>query len=76
VKVIGLIDISLEIGRIGKRVKQLEDLKGKLNQKMTIPDYMTKVPEKVRDENNEKMSSYDNELGEQQKQLTLMEKFL
>lgn len=30
VKVIGLIDIKLEIGRINKRIKQLEDLKGKL----------------------------------------------
>lgn len=31
VKVIGLIDIKLEVGRINKRVKQLEDLKQKLN---------------------------------------------
>ena len=31
VKVIGLIDIKLEIGRINKRVKQLDDLKQKLN---------------------------------------------
>lgn len=74
VKVIGLIDIKLEIGRINKRVKQLEDFKMKLNQKMTIPNYDTKVPESVKTENNEKMASYDNELSETLKQLTLLEK--
>lgn len=31
VKVIGLIDIKLEIGRINKRMKQLDDLRQKLN---------------------------------------------
>jgi len=62
VKVIGLIDIKLEVGRINKRVKQLEDLRLKLNQKMTIPGYETKVPENVRAENTEKLAGYDNEL--------------
>lgn len=76
VKVIGLIDISLEVARINKRVKQLEDLRSKQQQKMSIPDYMTKVPEKVRNENTEKLAGYDNELAEVHKQVALMEKFL
>lgn len=76
VKVIGLIDIKLEVGRINKRVKQLEDLKQKLNQKITAPGYETKVPENVRQENLDKISGYDNELIETQKQLDILEKFL
>lgn len=76
VKVIGLIDISLEVGRINKRVKQLEDMKSKLEQKINIPDYINKVPEKVRNENAEKMAGYDVELAEVLKQVALMEKFL
>lgn len=76
VKVIGLIDISLEVGRINKRVKQLEDMKSKLEQKINIPDYINKVPEKVRSDNAEKMAGYDVELAEVLKQVALMEKFL
>ena len=76
VKVIGLIDISLEVGRINKRVKQLEDMKSKLEQKINIPDYINKVPEKVRNENAEKMAGYDVELAEVLKKVALMEKFL
>jgi valyl-tRNA synthetase len=76
VKVIGLIDISLEVGRINKRVKQLEDMKSKLEQKINIPDYINKVPEKVRNENAEKMAGSDVELAEVLKQVALMEKFL
>jgi valyl-tRNA synthetase len=48
VKVIGLIDISLETGRINKRVKQLEDLKAKLVQKCSMAGYEQKVPANVR----------------------------
>jgi valyl-tRNA synthetase len=76
VKVIGLIDIKLEVGRINKRVKQLEDLKLKLNQKIGAPGYETKVPENVRQENLDKLAGYDNELAETQKQLGILEKFL
>lgn len=76
VKVIGLIDIKLEIGRINKRTKQLEDLKGKLVQKITMPGYETKVPPNVRAENDEKVAGYDREISETVKQLTILEKFL
>ena len=46
VKVIGLIDIKLELARIQKRLKQLEDLSSKLKEK--IEKSKDKVPENVR----------------------------
>lgn len=72
-KVIGLIDIKLEIARINKRCKQLEDLSSKLKEKIDAPTYMEKVPEKVRAENDAKLSGYQAELAENQKQFKLLE---
>lgn len=48
VKVVGLINMKTETGRIEKRMKELEQLKGKLAEKMERPDYNKKTPEKVR----------------------------
>ena len=76
VKVIGLIDIKLEIARINKRAKQLEDFMQKLDQKIKMPGYENKVPEQVRKENEEKMSGFDTELKETKKQMEIMEKLL
>ena len=76
VKVIGLIDIKLEIVRINKRTKQLEDFMQKLDQKIKMPGYESKVPESVRKENTDKMSGYESELKETKKQLEIMEKLL
>ena len=39
VKVVGLIDIKLEIERVNKRNAQLKDLKDKLVQKVTMKGY-------------------------------------
>lgn len=69
VKVIGLIDIKVENDRIGKRMKQLEDLKATLTKKMSIPDYEKKVPANVQKENTEKMQTLDTEIAELNKQL-------
>ena len=44
VKVVGLIDIKLEIARINKRVKQVTDLMEKAIKKTKMPGYETKVP--------------------------------
>jgi valyl-tRNA synthetase len=73
VKVVGLIDIKLEVTRINKRVKQLEDLSSKLKEKIDAPTYKDKVPEKVRAENDAKLAGYQTELGETIKQLKLLE---
>jgi len=62
VKVIGLIDIKLELARIAKREKQLSDLKEKLVKKMSAASYLERVPENVRKQDAEKVTGYENEL--------------
>jgi len=63
VKVIGLIDIKLELNRIAKRQKQLTDLKEKLLKKMQAASYLERVPENVRKADGEKIAGYENELA-------------
>jgi len=62
VKVIGLIDIKLELARIDKRSKQLYDLKEKLEKKMSAATYVERVPENVRKQDAEKIAGYITEL--------------
>ena len=69
IKVVGLIDIKLEIDRVQKRITQLEDLKDKLNKKMTMKGYEQKVPENVRQENISKMQGYETEITECKKSI-------
>jgi hypothetical protein len=42
---------------------------------MDMPDYMTKVPEKVRTDNKEKMDTYTKERDEAAASLEIMKKF-
>lgn len=63
VKVIGLIDIKLELARIAKRQKQLTDLKDKLAKKMQAASYLERVPENVRKADAEKVTGYEKELA-------------
>jgi len=76
VKVIGLIDVNLEIARINKRIKALEDFMQKLDEKIKMPGYESKVPESVRKANSDKMAGYETELNETRKQLEIMEKLI
>mmetsp|Transcript_45243 Transcript_45243/g.60039 ORF Transcript_45243/g.60039 Transcript_45243/m.60039 type:complete len:120 (-) Transcript_45243:156-515(-) len=62
VKVIGLIDIKLELKRIAKRAKQLSDLKEKLEKKMSAASYQERVPENVRKQDGDKLAGYVTEL--------------
>lgn len=64
VKVIGLIDLKLELNRVAKREKQLKDLADKLQKKCEAPAYLTKTPENVRQANQEKLEGYKIELVE------------
>jgi len=41
-----------------------------------MPSYETKVPEKVRNSDAEKIAGYENEINETKKGLTVLEKFL
>ena len=75
VRVIGLIDIKLELARLNKVIQQKEGLMQKLAAKMDMPDYMTKVPEKVRNDNKEKMDTYTKERDEAAASLEIMKKF-
>lgn len=59
VKVIGLIDIKLELARIAKRQKMLNDLKDKLDKKMKAASYAERVPEHVRKQDAEKITGYE-----------------
>ena len=74
VKVIGLIDIKLEMARIAKRTKQLEDFLSKLQQKMAAPGYDSKVPAAIQQDNIDKCSGYVKELAETAKQMDMMTK--
>lgn len=65
VKVVGLIDIKLETARIEKRIKELDNFKAGMVKKMSIPNYETKVPESIRNDNTEKVQGYDFEIAEQ-----------
>ena len=69
IKVVGLIDIKLEIDRVEKRITQLEDFKDKLNNKMTMKGYEQKVPESVRQENIAKLQGYETEITECKKSI-------
>ena len=75
-KVVGLIDIKLEIDRLRKRQKELEKYMDDLKKKTTIPNYETKVPENVKQENAKKMAGYEGEHGENQKSQDEMAQFL
>lgn len=76
VKVVGVIDVSLEVKRIDKRQAQLTDLATKLKAKIEAPGYADKVPEKVRTENAEKLASYERELAENVKAAERLSKLL
>ena len=47
VKVLGLIDVKLEIARIAKQNGKKQDLADKLQAKTTAPSYQTRVPPDV-----------------------------
>ena len=47
-----------------------------LKKKTTIPNYETKVPENVKQENAKKMAGYEGEHGENQKSQDEMAQFL
>lgn len=75
VKMAGLVDIDLELARIQKRVKQVTDLHEKLTKKMDAATYMERVPEKVREQDAEKVVGYEKELEKLAEQTTIITKF-
>jgi len=76
VKIEGAIDIKVEINRLQKSVDQLTNQLEGQNKKMSIPNYLEKVPEKVRLTNQTKLDAYKTEMAEVQKQMELLSKYL
>jgi valyl-tRNA synthetase len=76
IKVVGLIDIKLEIQRITKRQNELTKLMDGLKKKMNVPGYEQKVPEGVRKENQDKFDAYSREFSENEKSQNDLSKFL
>jgi valyl-tRNA synthetase len=72
IKVVGLIDIKLEIERLDKRNGQLnkyiEDIKKK--------NSSAKVPDSIKKDNNEKIATYENEKEENEKSANELKKFI
>eukprot|EP00735_Rhodelphis_limneticus_P009289 TRINITY_DN2669_c0_g1::TRINITY_DN2669_c0_g1_i1::g.26151::m.26151 TRINITY_DN2669_c0_g1::TRINITY_DN2669_c0_g1_i1::g.26151 ORF type:complete len:1014 (+),score=388.96,sp/Q86KU2/SYVC_DICDI/52.99/0.0,tRNA-synt_1/PF00133.17/1.3e-196,Anticodon_1/PF08264.8/1e-38,tRNA-synt_1g/PF09334.6/6.3e-09,tRNA-synt_1g/PF09334.6/0.16,tRNA-synt_1g/PF09334.6/0.6,tRNA-synt_1g/PF09334.6/1.6e+02,Val_tRNA-synt_C/PF10458.4/8.2e-10,tRNA-synt_1_2/PF13603.1/1.1,tRNA-synt_1_2/PF13603.1/1.7e-06,tRNA-synt_1_2/PF13603.1/4.9e+03,tR len=59
----GMVDFSKEVQKLEKQKANLEKQVEGLQKKMTMAGYEEKVPEKVRQSNNEKMASLQQELA-------------
>ena len=70
IKVVGVIDIKLEIERVGKRNAQLDKLREGIQKKIDMKGYEKKVPEAVRNENIEKLKNYQTEIDQNLKGIT------
>lgn len=75
-KVVGLIDIKLEVGRVQKQQAKLQDWMDKLQKKMSIPQYEEKVKESVRQENSDKMAGFQKEFAENEKAIAELSQHL
>ena len=76
IRVVGLIDIKLEIDRLKKRQAELQKFIDDLKKKTSLPNYEQKVPENVRAENAKKMATYETEFSESQKSQNILTQFL
>ena len=76
IKVVGLIDIKLEIDRLKKRQAEIKKYMDDLSKKMSFPGYEAKVPEAVRAENTRKMNGYEAEYNETVKSQGVLAQFL
>jgi len=55
------INVQGEIARLQKKIEENEKLIEGVKKKMNVPDYDTKVPEKVKIQNQEKLDAYSND---------------
>jgi valyl-tRNA synthetase len=76
IKVVGVIDINLEIDRVLKRNSQLDKFIDGLVKKIEMKGYENKVPEAVRKENNEKLLAYKTEIESNLKGIADLKKFI
>lgn len=76
IKVVGLIDIKLEIDRLKKRQAELQKLIDEIKKKTSVANYEQRVPENVRSENAKKQATYETEYVENQKSQGVLAQFL
>ena len=76
IKVVGLIDIKLEIERLKKRQNEIKKFMDDLLKKTSVPNYETKVPESVRAENSKKLATFETELSAIQNSQSILTQFL
>lgn len=67
------LDLSQEIARLNKRIEGAKSTMVQYTRKMQIPQYETKVPEKVRQMNQEKFDTAQTELAELERALADVE---
>lgn len=67
IKVVGAIDLKLEIARQTKNNEKLQDLANKLTKKINMKGYADKVPENVRKADQEKLNGYEQEIVQNKK---------
>lgn len=65
----GLVDVAKEITKLDAKKEKLNGQLAKLKEAMEIPDYTTKVPENVQQQNSEKLQQFETELGKIEKAL-------
>jgi len=69
-QVAGVIDISKEIDRLGKKIVEIQGRKEKQAAKMNIKGYATKVPESVQATNTQKLEEMETQISEIEKSVT------
>jgi len=70
------INVASEITRLEKKVDEINKFIEGVKKKMNIPDYDTKVPEKVKTQNTEKLQSYNTDLEKLNEALESFKKML
>ena len=53
------LKIDVELQRLKKKITENENFIMNLNKKMSIPDYVNKVPEEIRKSNKEKLEELE-----------------
>lgn len=76
IKVVGLIDFKAELKRLDKGKMQLEQRQAKLEQKMAGADYLTKVPEKVQEDDKVRLAGQKTEIEALNRSIANISKWL
>lgn len=73
VNLTGLLDIDTELNRLAKELERLTPMISQYERKISAKDYETKVPEEVRQQNSDKLTSLRSEFEETNRAVKLFE---